>query len=305
MSDEAVKKLKTKVLRSSKGAEVSNGDSLLVNYAGTLMDGTPFDANYNFTTFAPAIPANTYFRSNGAALLQPQSVPFDFVIGAGQVIKGWDKALNGRRIGEVLELKIPANLAYGEEGAGDRIPPNSPLRFTVELLATIPEGEQQPVFPDIQDIGLNPKQLGLDDKTLEAMNQVKIGLSTKDRLNGDNSADLLIGMGGNDQLMGAGGADVLIGGKGKNRYIYIDVEDSPAAKGEQDKILKFGKKDKINLQGLAEDLQYIGSSKFTATAGDVRFSKGTLQVDADGDKSADFAIQLPGTDSLKGSNLVL
>ena len=305
MSDEAVTKLKTKVLRSSKGTKVSKGDSLLVNYAGTLMDGEQFDANYSFKTFAAAIPANTYFRSNGEPLLQPQSVPFDFVIGAGQVIEGWDKGLKGRRIGEVLELTIPADQAYGEQGAGERIPPNSSLRFTVELLATIPEGEEQPVFPDIQDIGLDPKKLGLDDQTLESMNQVKIGLKSKDRLIGDNSADLLIGMGGNDHLMGAGGADVLIGGKGKNRFIYTSFDDSPDAKGERDKILEFGKKDKINLSGLAEDLQFIGSDKFTATAGDVRFSKGTLLVDADGDKSADFAIQLPGTDSLKGSNLVL
>ena len=305
MSDEAVTKLKTKVLRSSKGAKVSKGDSLLVNYAGTLMDGEPFDANYNFKTFNPAIPANTYFRSNGEVLLQPQSVPFDFVIGAGQVIEGWDKGLKGRRLGEVVELTIPADQAYGEQGAGDRIPPNSPLRFTVELLATIPEGEEQPVFPDIQDIDIDPKKLGLDDKTLEAMNQVKIGLKTKDRLIGDNSADLLIGMGGNDRLMGAGGADVLIGGKGKNHFIYTDFDDSPDAKGERDKILDFGKDDRIKLRGLAEDLKFIGSDKFTATAGEVRFRKGTLLVDADGDKSADLAIELPGTDSLDGKNLVL
>ena len=305
MSDEAVKKLKTKVLRSSKGAKVSKGDSLLVNYAGTLMNGEQFDANYNFKSFAPSIPTNTYFRSNGEPLLQPQAPPFDFVIGAGAVIKGWDKALNGRRIGEVLELTIPAKLAYGEEGAGDRIPPNSPLRFTVELLATIPEGEQQPVFPDIKDIGLDAKKLGLDTPTLQAMNQVKIGLKSQDRLIGDNSADLLVGLGGNDRLMGAGGADVLIGGAGKNRYIYTDLDDSPAAKNERDKILEFGNKDKIKLRGLVENLQFIGSGKFTATAGDVRFSKGTLQVDADGDKSADFAIQLPGTDSFQASNLVL
>ena len=105
---EDVKKLTTKVLRSSKGAKVSKGDSLLVNYAGTFLDGEPFDANYNFESFAPAIPATTFITADGEPILPPQSTPFDFVIGAGQVIEGWDKGLNGRRIGEVLELTIPA-----------------------------------------------------------------------------------------------------------------------------------------------------------------------------------------------------
>ena len=304
MSDD-VKKLTTKVLRSSKGAKVSKGDSLLVNYAGTLLSGEPFDANYNFETLAPAISATTYFVSNDEPILPPPSTPFDFVIGSGQVIEGWDKGLNGRRIGEVLELTIPADQAYGEEGSGDRIPPNSPLRFTVELLATIPEGEQSPVFPDLKDIGLDPKKLGLDDETFETMNQVKIGLKTSDRLNGDNAGDLLIGLGGNDKLMGQGGADVLIGGDGKDRFIYTGVEDSLAEDGGSDRILDFGKKDKIELKAMADELQFIGSGPFSGAAGDVRFKKETLSVDIDGDKSADFAVNLPDLSSLKGSNLIL
>ena len=302
---EDVKKLTTKVLRSSKGAKVSKGDNLLVNYAGTFLDGEQFDANYNFESFAPAIPATTYITADGEPILPPQSTPFDFIIGAGQVIEGWDKGLNGRRIGEVLELTIPADQAYGEEGSQGGIPPNSPLRFTVELLATIPEGNQTPVFPDLKDIGLNTKKLGLNEKTFEAIDQVKIGLKTSDRLDGDESADLLIGMAGNDQLMGQGGADVLIGGDGKDHFIYTDVEDSLAEDGGGDRILDFGKKDKIKLRAMADELQFIGADPFTGAAGDVRFKNNTLSVDIDGDQSADFAVELPGVKSLKGSNLIL
>ena len=56
---------------------------------------------------------------------------------------------------------------------------------------------------------------------------------------------------------------------------------------------------------MASELQFIGDDKFSGTAGDVRFAKETLSIDADGDKSADFAILMPGTAALKGSNLLL
>ena len=105
--------------------------------------------------------------------------------------------------------------------------------------------------------------------------------------------------------MGGAGADLLIGGKGKNHFLFTDLNDSPDARGERDKILDFGKKDKINLRAMAETLQFIGSDKFSGANGDVRFAKDTLSVDLDGDQSADFAVNLPGIKSLKGSNLLL
>ena len=305
MSEASVKKLKTTVLRASKGRKVSNGDNLLVRYDGTLMNGDRFDANFDFTSFLP--PVVNYFQSDsdGAFVLGPvNSNPFEFTLGGGQVISGWEQGLNNRRLGEVVELTIPADLAYGDT---DRpgIPANSALRFKVEVLASIPEGETTPLFPSLEDIKLNPEKLGLTSDDFEQVDQVKIGLDGDDRLNGDNADDLLIGLKGNDRLFGAAGADLLIGGKGKNRFIYSELEDSPNAKGERDQIFGFGKKDKIKLRAMADDLQFIGSDKFTGAPGDVRFAKETLSVDLDGDQSADFAVKLPGITSLKGSNLLL
>ena len=303
MSNKSVKKLKTRVLRSSKGSKVSNGDNLLVYYVGTLMNGDRFDANFDFTSFQS--PTNNYFTSDEQFILGPGNVnPFEFTIGAGQVIEGWDQALKNRRLGEVLELTIPADLAYGDvERPG--IPADSALRFKVELLGSIPEEATEPVFPTLEDINVDPASLGLTSDDYENLDQLKIGLDGNDRINGDNADDLLIGLKGNDTLMGAAGADLLIGGKGKNHFLFMDLNDSPDARGERDKILDFGKKDKINLRAMADSLQFIGSDKFSGANGDVRFAKETLSVDVDGDQSADFAVNLPGTTSLKRSNLLL
>ena len=123
--------------------------------------------------------------------------------------------------------------------------------------------------------------------------------------NGKDEADLLIGLKGNDSFHGGTGADVLIGGKGKDRFLYTDLNDSLVKKKERDQILDFGKKDKINLQALADELQFIKTREFTATAGEVRFVEETLSLDIDGDGTADFAVALPGVTKLKGSNLLL
>tara|TARA_B100000683_G_scaffold2156_1_gene2341 strand:- start:162 stop:1070 length:909 start_codon:yes stop_codon:yes gene_type:complete len=302
-----VSELTTTVLRKSKGAKIRKGDTLLVWYEGELLNGTRFDANYDFTTFSNPTPTPNYTQSEGAFLMQATPAnPFDFVVGAGSVIQGWDQAFSkGRRVGEVLELFIPAELGYGEAGAGDNIPPNSDLRFTVEVLGVLPKGADNAVFPQLNDLGVNSKKLKLKAKALEDLNQTKVGLDGNDRLIGDNTKDLLIGLGGNDKLMGAGGADVLIGGAGQNRYVYTDINDSPAGKDKRDSIHGFGKNDTINLRALDGELSFIGGKKFSGAAGDVRFSKGVLGLDLDGDRSADFSIALPGTKALKGSNLLL
>ena len=301
--------LTTTVLRKSKGAKISKGDNLLVWYEGELLNGKRFDANYDFTTFSNPTPTPNYTQLDSVFLLQaPAASPFEFEVGAGAVIQGWDQAFRkGRRVGEVVELTIPAELGYGESGAGDSIPPNSDLRFKVEVLGVLPKGADAPVFPQLKDLGVNSKKLKLKATALEDLNQTKVGLDGNDRLIGDNTKDLLIGLGGNDKLMGAGGADVLIGGAGKNSYVYTEISDSSAGNSgrDSDSIYGFGKNDTINLGALAGELSFIGSKKFTGASGDVRFKRGILELDQDGDASADFTIALPGTKALKESQLLL
>jgi peptidylprolyl isomerase len=91
------------------GQEVKSGDTVTVNYLGTLIDGTKFDSSYD------------------------RNQPFTTQIGVGQVIKGWDEGIVGMKVGGKRKLTIPAALGYGNQPAGS-IPPNSTLVFEVELL---------------------------------------------------------------------------------------------------------------------------------------------------------------------------
>lgn len=105
-----VTELKSEDVVVGTGAEAISGKKVSVNYVGTLVDGTKFDANLD----------------HGAA-------PFEFTLGAGQVIKGWDQGVAGMKVGGKRKLTIPPALAYGAGGVGP-IPPNSTLVFEVELL---------------------------------------------------------------------------------------------------------------------------------------------------------------------------
>jgi len=92
------------------GPEAKVGDKVKVHYTGTLLNGTQFDSSVG-------------------------KDPFEFEIGKGGVIKGWDQGVPGMKIGGKRKLTIPSDLAYGEAGSGDKIPPSSPLKFDIELLA--------------------------------------------------------------------------------------------------------------------------------------------------------------------------
>lgn len=94
------------------GTVAEVGDYVTVNYTGTLDDGTVFDSS-----------------------LKPGRTPFSFVLGAGQVIKGWDEGVLGMKVGGTRELTIPPSLGYGSQGAGTVIPPNATLHFTITLLS--------------------------------------------------------------------------------------------------------------------------------------------------------------------------
>jgi peptidylprolyl isomerase len=94
----------------SGGAKAQDGDTVWVLYTGKLKDGTVFDSS------------------------EKQGKPIDFQLGRNMVIKGWDEGIQGMNVGEKRQLVIPPNLAYGERGAGDVIPPNATLTFDVELV---------------------------------------------------------------------------------------------------------------------------------------------------------------------------
>jgi FKBP-type peptidyl-prolyl cis-trans isomerase/linker histone H1 and H5 family len=92
-------------LKVGKGAEAMNGDTVVMKYEGKLSDGTVFDS------------ADT----------------FEFTLGAGDVIKGWDIGIKGMKVGGQRKLSVPSKLGYGKRGSAPDIPPNADLFFVVTM----------------------------------------------------------------------------------------------------------------------------------------------------------------------------
>ncbi len=94
-----------------EGEEAVSGRGVSVHYTGTLTDGSKFDSSLD------------------------RGQTFDFTLGAGRVIKGWDQGVPGMKVGGKRKLVIPPELAYGDAGFGSIIPPGSTLVFEIELVA--------------------------------------------------------------------------------------------------------------------------------------------------------------------------
>ena len=103
--------LQIEELELGTGNACKAGDNVSMHYTGWLTNGKKFDSSVD------------------------RGEPFDFTLGVGQVISGWDQGVEGMKIGSKRKLTIPSRLAYGQMGAGSIIPPDATLVFEVELLA--------------------------------------------------------------------------------------------------------------------------------------------------------------------------
>ena len=113
-------------IKVGTGEEAKSGDKVKVHYTGWFTSGKKFDSSVDARQ------------------------PYSFTLGQGNVIKGWDEGVAGMKVGGKRQLRIPPELAYGEKGYKDIIPPNATLIFDVQLLAVAPAPAKELTTPDHQ-----------------------------------------------------------------------------------------------------------------------------------------------------------
>jgi FKBP-type peptidyl-prolyl cis-trans isomerase len=101
-------------IKIGTGAVANDGDHVKVHYTGWFSDGKKFDSSVD------------------------AHQPYSFTLGKGEVIKGWDEGVTGMKVGGKRQLRVPPELAYGDKGFKNIVPPNATLIFDVQLLAVTP-----------------------------------------------------------------------------------------------------------------------------------------------------------------------
>jgi len=319
--------IKTVVLRPSTGAIVSAGDYLRVRYQGNLVDqqgknGLQFDGNWDFANFKPTMVTD----QDGKPTTTPREL-FDIQLGITSLIEGWQRGLQNRRIGEIIELTIPPSLAYKDKALKD-IPANSTLRFKIEIVAAFTSETFSPAqgpnysYASLANWGIVPKKIGLENSDILSASATIVGTNANDAMSGSDvtitsgntntsNRDLIIGLAGNDRITGGQGGDFLIGGSGVNTYVYTNLLDSSGTGIGRDKIYGFTSRDKIDLRALEGTKKFSKLTSFTGQQREIIFKRstspvgGTLQLDWDGDKNADLEIFFVGTTTFNAAQLIL
>lgn len=282
--------MEREILRASRGERIQSGDKVFVRYEGRLTNGDLFDSNFNFSTLEP-VEGRDFFS---------------FVLGAGQVIQGWDRGLEGATLGQVIRLEIPPELAYGSaERPG--IPANSTLVFTVEVVGYSDGNTSPAVAYGLEDIGINLSKYGLSERITKRISAAKIGIDANETIVGTPGKDLLTGLGGSNVIAGGLSGDLLISTKGADIFSYETTQDSLPSKKGRDIIAGFSKNDRIDLAEIGENIEFtfVGNQKLTGRAGEIQYSKGIVNVDLDGNKKSDLQIELVGSPRIGFSTFIV
>ncbi len=149
MNIRQLKALKKVDVEVGKGQLAAEGDLVFVTYTGTLKDGTQFDSN----------------DIEGGS-------PLSFTIGGYKVIPGWEIGITGMKVGGTRKLEIPTNLAYGEQGQGQKILPGADLYFTIKLLEVVKKGEES-MF-DKRDIKIGSGAVAKDGSLVDVNYTLKL-----------------------------------------------------------------------------------------------------------------------------------